>query len=164
MTDGVDMLRRFLIALFLILAPGAAALADDNVVTVPDSDPAMAAAIGKAQASLDKFLAIAEKPPEDADNIALKVRVTDANGTEHFWVSPFHRKGEGFAGNIGNDPAVVKSVTFGQEVEFKRADVTDWMYMTDGKIHGGFTIRALLPHMSEEEALQYQDLLAPEEP
>jgi uncharacterized protein YegJ (DUF2314 family) len=133
-------------------------------VMVPDSDPDMAAAIAKAQASLDKFLAIAEKPPEDSDNIALKVRITDANGSEHFWVSPFRRKGDGFVGTISNDPAVVKSVTFGQEIEFARKDVTDWMYMTGGKIHGGFTIRALLPHMSEEETGQYEGLLAPEEP
>ena len=152
-------LARGLVAFLLLLTPVAA---EDKIINVPNSDQAMIAAIAHAQDTLDTFLALVDRPPAGIESFALKVAITDNVQTEHFWITPFHREGDAFAGTIGNTPMLVSNVTEGQEYRFPRADISDWGYMQDGKLHGYFTLRALLPYMAEAEAAQYRALLADE--
>ena len=120
----------------------------------------MNAAITEAHVTLDSFLEKARNPPAGTSNYALKVKIEDQNGIEHFWATPFSATSGGFTGIISNTPQVVRSVKEGQSYAFTREEVSDWMYMKDGKIHGGYTIRAMLPLLSKDEAAQYQALLA----
>jgi uncharacterized protein YegJ (DUF2314 family) len=138
------------------------ALAEDKVIRVPTSDATMNAAIEKARASLDDFLKIADAPPADVESASIKVKIVDQKQSEHFWVTPFKHEGDRFAGVIANEPQLVKNVTFGQVYQFTRADISDWMIRRGGRIHGAYTLRALLPLMSADEAAQYRAMLADE--
>jgi len=145
------------LAIVLAAASVQAGQIKDRVVMANDEGPAMAAAISQAQASLDTFLATYAKPPAGADKFRLKVKITDENGSEHFWVMPFKQTKTGFTGTIAGEPQVVDSVENGQEITFKRADVSDWGYVLNGKQKGSFTVCALFKTMPAKVVKQYRD-------
>ncbi|HEX8610921.1 MAG TPA: DUF2314 domain-containing protein [Telluria sp.] len=141
----------------LLLTATANAQTGDRVVMARDESPVMAEAIGKAQGSLDTFLATYAKPPKGADMFRLKVKITDDHGSEHMWVMPFKQTPTGFTGTIANDPEIVESVENGEEITFKRADISDWGYVLNGKQKGSFTVCALFKTMPAKVVKQYRE-------
>lgn len=144
------------------LAPAGAEEAglEDRTIMVQKDDAAMEKAIADARASLDYFLDLAAKPPADTAGYALKVAVRDGDKVEHIWLTPFRQDESKFVGMVNNDPELVKNVKAGKPFAFGRDDISDWMYQKDGKLHGGFTTRALIARMSEAEAAPYRAMLA----
>lgn len=148
------------IAASLLLALPLFAQAADarNFIQIPDKDPDMVAAIERARASLDDFLALSAKPPQDAADFRLKVLVQDENGNEHLWVTPFKSVGKDrFKGTIANAPRIVDSVEGGEEYEFSRAQISDWGYVKDGRQVGSYTVCALFKKMSKQEVAFYRE-------
>lgn len=123
----------------------------DEVVLVTKDDPAMEAARTKARATLAAFLATARQPTPAMRNFALKVKVSDDNGVEYFWVTQFSANGGRFSGKIDNTPRTVRSVTAGQIIEFHEGEITDWMYMDSGKMKGNYTACALLQREPKDQ-------------
>jgi uncharacterized protein YegJ (DUF2314 family) len=76
-----------------------------------------------------------------------------------FWLVDISRQGDKLIGRINNDPEVVGNVVSGQNYEFSEADITDWMFMRNGRIVGNATMRPLLKRMPPEEAETYRNLL-----
>src|SRR6478736_5715485 len=112
----------------------------DKTIDVADDDPAMNAAIAKARATLPKFWDVFAKPEQGETDFALKVKITDANGTEHFWANEIQKQNGRIMGTIGNDPNLVKSVKLGSRIEIPEADISDWMYMRHDKMVGNHTL------------------------
>ena len=149
------------LSLMMALAPMPAGAqtstqSDDKVVGVASDDPAMAAAIAQARASLDQFLALSEAPPPGTSDFKLKVEVRDGNASEHFWIIPFHKTAKGFAGTLANEPQAVHNVVAGQELEFTRNDISDWGCTKNGRQIGSFTVCVLFKTMAQEEADYYR--------
>jgi uncharacterized protein YegJ (DUF2314 family) len=110
----------------------------------PDDDAEMTAAIAKAREALPQFWQTFEKQDQGESGFALKLKVTDARGTEHFWVTNLERNDGKMMGTVNNDPQTVASVKLGQRVEIREADISDWLYLRDGKIVGNHTLKPLL--------------------
>jgi uncharacterized protein YegJ (DUF2314 family) len=129
-----------------------------EVSTMPSDSPAMAAAFAKAQATLDDFLRIAGHPPPGLASLALKVRVSEGQKREYFWVSPFRVEPDGFSGTLNNQPRLVQGVKQGQQLKFTRADVVDWMYYDTAKkrMHGNFTACAQLTRESPQDQASFK--------
>ena len=149
------------LALALLLAAASAGTAaqqrDHNeIIKVPNQDRDMAAAIAKARATLDDFLAVWKAKPPGATEFRLKVGVKDGEQTEHFWVQPFRVAGTGFEGTLANEPRVVRNVRNGQQITFSRSEVSDWGYVLDGKQVGSFTICAMFKHAPKDQADYYR--------
>lgn len=118
----------------------------------------MEAAIARAQSEVDTF--IAELSQGNGTDFAVKAPIEDEGKTEHFWLTDVvYRDGE-FAGVIGNDPGIVGNVKFGQDWTIKKEEISDWMFMRDGKMHGNYTMRPLLKTLPEEEAAEMRSILA----
>ena len=111
------------------------------------TDPGMLAAIAKARATLDDFLALAEAPMPDTTNFKLKVRFREGKNLEYFWIIPFKRVDDGFEGLLGNKPVVLKNLSYEQTVQFPRADVGDWGYLRGGRQVGSYTVCETFKHM-----------------
>ncbi|MCL4694588.1 MAG: DUF2314 domain-containing protein [Candidatus Hydrogenedentes bacterium] len=124
----------------------------DRTIGVTEDDPAMNAAIAEARATLGEFVARMENPEPGDSDFAIKVAITDPNGTEHFWANNVEVIGPGFTATINNDPNIVRSVRLGQRVRARRDDVSDWLYLSNGRMVGNRTLRVLLTKMSPEEA------------
>jgi len=123
-----------------------------DVINVEAEDPGMNAAIKKAASTLPEFKAALAAPPERAVGFSVKVAFPyGKNNREHIWLdTPSFSEGS-VSGVIGNEPVYVTSIKLGQKVSAPESRVSDWMYIQDGVLKGGFTVRALLDRMSPEE-------------
>lgn len=148
----------FVLALSLLVAGAARGQTRDEneVLMFSAQDKEMVAAIRNARSSLDTFLELAQNPPPEVSSLRLKVMVTDPNGTEHFWVTRFKPTATGFEGILANEPRIVKSVTHGQLLSFKRADISDWGYIKNGRQVGSFTVCVMLKQAPQEQADYYR--------
>lgn len=131
-----------------------AAAKADEVLEIDPEDPAMKAAVKKAQATFDDFIKTVSTRNPNFANIAVRVALRDGKKVEYVWVAPFTilDKG-GYKGTISAVPTIVKKYQFSQQVPFKRADVVDWMYTeADTRImRGNFTTCAQLARAPEAE-------------
>ena len=65
-----------------------------------------------------------------------------------------------FDGTINNEPGLVNNVTLGQQWTIGKTEISDWMFMRDGKMHGNYTMRPLLKTMPEAEAEMLRSMFA----
>ena len=146
-------------ALTLLLFSGLS-YADDKIADqhkmVSVQDKNMVMAMEKARSTLDSFLALSRNPPAGATGFKLKVMMSDDNGVEHFWMTPFKEVNSAFAGILSNEPKVVKSAEWGKIYAFKREQISDWGYELDGKQMGSFTVCALFKSMPQDEVTRYK--------
>ena len=112
----------------------------------------MEQAIADARASFDGFLVRFHSPQPGDKDFHVKVRIEDEHGVEHFWVSDLKLDSEPYSGRIADEPGIVKKVKYGQEYSFARAEVSDWMYMSNDKMQGNYTLRVELESMPPKEA------------
>lgn len=145
----------------ILFGPGSA-LAESPVISVPETDLAMNAAIDKARKTLPAFWARFASPAPDERDFNLKLAITDANGTEHFWCVDIEGDAVAATCEIGNEPQLVESVSYGERVSVDFDIISDWMYFDGDKVRGARTIRAMLSRMSAEDAAYYGSLLLDE--
>ena len=129
----------------------------DTLVEGGYDEAEMDAAIARARRETDDFLAVLARG--EADSFSVKAPITDAHGTEHFWITDVRYENGEFIGFIGNDPGVVENVAFGQEWRIRKEDISDWMYVRGDRIFGGYTIDPLLKTMDSAESEQVRKML-----
>jgi len=132
----------------------------DKVVGVADDDPEMTTAISKARETLPQFWQVFDKRERGENGFALKVRITNKKGAEHFWVTDVERRDGKAVGTINNDPNTVTSVKLGDRIEIPEADITDWLYMRDGKMVGNHTLKPLFKQMPGAEVERLKKMMA----
>ncbi len=132
----------------------------DKVVGVADDDPEMTAAIFKARETLPQFWQVFDKRERGESDFALKVRITDKKGVEHFWATDVVRRDGKTMGTINNDPNTVASVKLGDRIEIPDVDITDWLYMRDGKMVGNLTLKPLFKQMPAAEVERLKKMMA----
>lgn len=118
----------------------------------------MDAAIAKARSEVDSFIAILTA--RDGDDFAVKAPITDNGKVEHFWITELVFQNGEFEGVINNEPGVVSNVRIGQKWKINKQEISDWMFMRNGKMHGNYTMRPLLKTLPPAEAAQYRQMLA----
>ena len=121
------------------------------VVRVSADDARMNAAIVKARTTVEAFEAALRSPKQSQSHFSVNVRISDADGVEHFWTSDVRYDGAVFHARIDNDPEVVKSVKLGQAVTVRPQDISDWMYVDHGVLVGGYTLRVIRDAMTPAE-------------
>jgi uncharacterized protein YegJ (DUF2314 family) len=131
----------------------------DKGIGISENDTEMNAAIQTAREKLPEFWKKFDKPGKGDADFSLKVRIEDEHGAEHFWVSSLRRQDGKLFGTIGNDPEIVKSVKLGQEIEVPETNISDWMFMRDGKMFGNYTLRVLFKQMPESEVKKYKAII-----
>ena len=132
----------------------------DKIISVKPDDAEMNAAIARARASLPQFWEVFGNPAHGEKGFSLKVRITDKHGSEHFWLTDIERKDGQLHGIVNNDPDIVKNVKLGQLIAIPEADISDWMYMREGKMVGNYTLRVLFKSMPANEVKQYKAMMA----
>jgi uncharacterized protein YegJ (DUF2314 family) len=122
----------------------------------PRDDAEMTVAIAKARSTLPQFWEVFDRRGRGESEFALKVRITDGSGTEHFWANDIGRTNGRTMGTINNDPNIVKRVKLGDRIEIPEADISDWMYLRDGQMVGNHTLKALFKKMPASEVESYK--------
>src|SRR6185436_1268029 len=138
--ETADM-RTFALLLpsLLLAACGGSDSSNPPVIHVKDGDKEMNAAMEQSRATLDKFVAALQSPGPKQTDFSLKARFEEGSKVEHMWVNSLSVKGEGFAGKIGNEPEGLRKVKLGMPVTIPKERVSDWMFVEDGRLVGGYT-------------------------
>ena len=128
----------------------------DTLVEGGYDEAEMDAAIERAISEVDDFIEVLEGGKDSG--YAVKVPVEDNGQTEHFWLTDLTFANGQFTGTINNDPGIVTNVAFGDTVKLGKTEISDWMFMRNGKMHGNYTMRPLLATLPEEEAEAYRSM------
>jgi len=144
-------------AVFAVLGAATVSVrAEDRspVIDVRSGDPDMNAAIAQARTTLPKFWASYEAPKPSETDYSLKVRFPyGSNSGEHIWMAEVKKVADGrYSGRFANAPRHLPGKRAGDLAEFNEADISDWMYLRNGKIVGGETIRPMLKLMTKADA------------
>jgi uncharacterized protein YegJ (DUF2314 family) len=132
----------------------------DKIINVEADDPEMVAAIAKARDTLPQFWQVFNKREHGESGFSLKVKITDKRGTEHFWATDIERRDGKTTGEINNDPNTVASVKLGDRIEILEADISDWLFMRNGKMVGNETLKPLLKKMPAAEVEKLKKIMA----
>ena len=126
-------------------------------LNVLDNDKAMDEAVAHAQKSLGFFIAALQKKKASDSGFEIKKGFVDGDQVEHLWISDLTFDGKNFHGRINNRPLDVKNVHLGEEVTVAPRDVSDWMFVKDGKLMGGYTTRVLYRRLSPADKAEFDN-------
>lgn len=121
----------------------------DKTVTVSPGDPEMNAAIARARSEVDDFIKIMQGGNRQ---VSVKVGIEDHGKVEHFWLKDVTYENGIFSGLIDNEPEIVRNTAMGRKVSVKKEEISDWLYIQDGRMMGNYTLRAALKKMPDKEA------------
>ena len=126
---------------------------DLPIIALTSDDADMNAAIARARDTLPTFWASYDAPKPSETGHGLKVRfAVGRDRFEHIWMSDVEKLPDGdFSGRFANQPGDLPG-NAGDQVEFKQADITDWLFIRNEKVVGGETIKLLLKSMPKEQA------------
>jgi uncharacterized protein YegJ (DUF2314 family) len=131
----------------------------DTYLSVESDDPKMAAAIREAQATLRTFFDAFVRPKSNQTAFLLKARFEHDGDVEHIWLADIDASVSPLQGTVANEPRL-PTLKFMEPATFTPADITDWMYIQDGYLVGGYTTRAIRDALSPTERAAY-DAQAP---
>lgn len=126
-----------------------------NYENVSDDDKQMDRAVENAQRTLGFFIA-ALRAKKDGDTVfEIKKPFIDGEKVEQLWIKRVTYDGKNFRGQIDNQPNEVSNVHSGERVTVAPEEATDWMFLKDGKLIGGYTTRVLYGRLSPEEKAEF---------
>jgi uncharacterized protein YegJ (DUF2314 family) len=133
---------------------GARAEDDPPMIDVRAADVEMNAAIAKARSMLPKFWASYAAPKPWETGHSLKVRFTNStDSVEHIWMVELRKIADHrYSGRFANVPQCLPGKREGDVAEFEEADISDWLFVRNGKVVGGETIKPLFKSMPKDDA------------
>lgn len=138
---------------------GCTASNPDSIIPVKSSDPEMNAAMAKARAGLPKFIAVLQKPPSSVSDLSLKARFQEGKAVEHMWLHDLTYVHKAFHGQLVSTPDTLRQVKYGDWLDIQPSEVSDWSYVENGKLVGGFTEKLLRKRMTPAERQEFDKSL-----
>lgn len=74
---------------------------------------------------------------------------------EHMWVDRVDFDGTEICGILANSPNWLKSLAAGDEVRFPLEQLSDWLCVLQGKVHGAYTIQLMRSRLNDEQRQTY---------
>lgn len=131
-----------------------------DVYNLPSEDDRMNWAMEKSRLTLHYFKECLGSPKAGQEHFSIKARIEDNEKVEHIWLTEPSFDGQGnIFGVIGNDPIDVKTVKIDQKIGITADFVSDWMIVENGKLIGGYTIRAIREGLKENELASFDKQL-----
>ncbi|MEO7984833.1 MAG: DUF2314 domain-containing protein [Bacteroidota bacterium] len=129
----------------------------DKMALYSQSDGEMNAAQTKARNSYPEFLNALQKKCKGCHDFVVKMRFGygEDNG-EHIWIDGLRIVDKTVWGIVANIPENIQNLHYGDTVEVVEKNISDWKYVQDGKLIGGYTLRVMYQTMSEEEKKQLE--------
>lgn len=131
-----------------------------DVYDFPDENQRMNWAIEKAHLTFHYFQDCLNNPKENQQYFSVKARIEDENGVEHIWLNDpgIDEKGVIY-GTVGNEPIDVKTVQIGDKIKITSKFLSDWMIIENGRLIGGYTIRAIRNGIKSENLAEFDQSL-----
>ncbi|MFT3914502.1 MAG: DUF2314 domain-containing protein [Anaeromyxobacteraceae bacterium] len=119
-------------------------------------DVDMEAAMRRARETLSELSSALADGRHPRSDFAIKKAFSDGKRQEYIWLIDPVEASDGFHATVDNAPVWVKDVKAGTRMLVRREDVADWMFVEDGVLHGGFTIRVLFRRETPERKLELE--------
>ena len=117
---------------------------EPDVYHILNEDERIKWGIEKAKLTLHYFEECLKNPKAGQDFFSIKVKIVDGSNVEHIWLTKPSFDDEGnLYGIVGNEPLNVKSVKLDWKIGVDNTLITDWMIIQNGRLIGGYTIRAI---------------------
>lgn len=133
---------------------------NDSVISVKSEDQEMNLIIDQARKSVNVFLDELNNPNSLGTDFMVKYPFdTDpgsATSLEHIWLGEIEQIDSKYYGIVINDPFYIKSMKYGDKVDFDINKVSDWKYVENGFLVGGKSIIYFYNRMSEEEKKDFE--------
>jgi uncharacterized protein YegJ (DUF2314 family) len=126
----------------------------DRIYDLAGPDVPMRNAIHHARQTLRDFFEAFNQPKSNQRSFLLKVRFESEGKNEHIWVADIDASISPIEGTIANEPEL-PGLTFMQRASFHPTQITDWMYIEDGYLVGGFTTMAIRAGLSHADRVEY---------
>jgi uncharacterized protein YegJ (DUF2314 family) len=118
---------------------------------VPEVDTDMDKAVAEARRTFPQFLSALQSPAANQGAFAVKVAFVEGKAVEHIWLGDVRYDGKLIHGLVGNDPVNMKDVKLNDQASVAPSAISDWMFVQDGMLMGGHTIRLLYSRASPQE-------------
>ena len=129
---------------------------DDHVMYFDAEDIDMNKAFLLARESYPKFISKLKEQDEKTYDFSVKLSVPFDNSREHIWFSDLHYKNDSLHGVVDNDVLYVQNMADGDTVFLDPYELSDWMYIENDTLRGGFTLSVAMQDMTDYEILQLQ--------
>ncbi len=140
-------------------------MAEKKIFYSKSDNPAMLHAFQKAQDTFKYFWRELyweyRRIVPALDLACVKIAFTEATEdpeepiVEHMWINDINFNGTIISGVLVNEPNELMNVQNGDEVEVSLEQVSDWLFASQGKTYGGFTIHAMRSEMSAKEMKEH---------
>ena len=121
-------------------------------IEVEQSDKELEKIADNARRALPTFFRNLTRPEAGANNFYVKYPLSaDDGGIEQVWLGDIRVKEGIYYGRLANTPSLPGDRKKGKLITFDPDKITDWMYIQDGKIIGGRSIKYLLEKTPEEK-------------
>jgi uncharacterized protein YegJ (DUF2314 family) len=124
---------------------------EPDVFSVSSQDAEMEKAMITARSTIRLFLDALKAPKPNQSGFSIKKPYKDGKLVEHIWLTNVTFDGTVLHGVVNNEPVDVKNVKLRDKATVSPIEISDWMYVEDGKLKGGYTIRVFYNHQSPEE-------------
>lgn len=131
-----------------------------NTYSVESENVSMSFAIEKAKKKITQFDQALKSNNPSYSNFAIKKKyMTPDGGGEHMWITEISIANGLYKGVVNNDAEKTNEIKFGDTVFIRRDEITDWMYLENNTLKGGFTILEIRNEMNKEDRKKMDERL-----
>lgn len=96
-------------------------------------------------------------PALDMAMVKLPFSQDDGREVEYMWVDDVEFDGEKIYGRLVNEPDTLTNIKKGDEIEAPLDEVSDWIFVSEGKSFGAFGVQAMRSKMSEQQRVWHDE-------
>ncbi len=124
---------------------------------IANKDEEMHRAVIEARKNVSVFIAALNNPGTGQHDFEVKKPFVQGADVEHIWLSDVEFKDNLFYGLVDNHPSKIKGVKFGDRASVSPEKISDWAFVDNGKLVGGYTIRVLSENLSAERRKSFEN-------
>jgi len=128
-----------------------------EVFRIKDKDEAIHQAVLTARKTVGTFIAALQHPTATQRDFEVKKPFVQGAEKEHIWLSEVTFSGNLLHGRVDNTPIKIKGVKIGDRVSVDPNKISDWAYVDNGNLVGGYTIRVLYKELSPERKKELEN-------
>jgi uncharacterized protein YegJ (DUF2314 family) len=116
---------------------------------------AMHLAVKEARKTVGKFISALEHPSPGQEDFEIKKPFVQGSQVEHIWLSDVRFVDNVFQGRIDNQPRKITGLKLGEIVSVKANEISDWLYIDNGKLVGGYTVRVHYDELTPQQKQEF---------
>ena len=129
------------------IAPGE----EPRVFDVARHNGAMRHAVHQARRTVGVFIKALQHPAVGQQDFEVKKPFRQGDVVEHIWLSDVWFSGNRFHGYVDNKPRKIKGLKMGDRVSVNPDEISDWAFVQNGRLVGGYTIRVLYAELPADQ-------------